>query len=332
MTMILVGSRAVRYHLPEFRKPKDWDIICTRKDVKRFFDLNRNDIVHLWPKEGEGKFGCHINIGEGIEVIEFDTRESKSNQMLIRMSMAGTIRRWDMILHVPALTTLMKLKESHIILPRHWEKNIADYHYLKLACGDPTEEDEAFFRVRRKEHQDGAEWINLNVTNENFFGQSDWSAKRIICHDDIHEAIKYQKVPIYAMCKKDPTKAIMDKKMFFRLPRKFQIQAVREEAMAIAIERGLIPMSYRREICDEDVKAAYNYAIRRICTTLTKGWFRKFAYEHWPLSKDIDKDFWGEFKEKCPQAIGIPIIYDYPRDGDDDESWFEDSDMRDKEW
>src|SRR5688572_31643496 len=33
--MLVYGSRALRYHFPQFREPKDWDLVGTRADVER---------------------------------------------------------------------------------------------------------------------------------------------------------------------------------------------------------------------------------------------------------------------------------------------------------
>ena len=46
--------------------------------------------------------------------------------------------------------------------------------------------------------------------------------------------------------------------------------------MAIALERYLIP----GEITDP--ATAYTAALGKVCTSLTKGYFREFAVQHWP--------------------------------------------------
>jgi hypothetical protein len=46
--------------------------------------------------------------------------------------------------------------------------------------------------------------------------------------------------------------------------------------MAIALERFLVPG------VTADIQTAYSEALLRVCTSLTKGWFRQFAVDHWP--------------------------------------------------
>ena len=54
--------------------------------------------------------------------------------------------------------------------------------------------------------------------------------------------------------------------------------------MAIALERYLIPkVSGNQEI-------SYRSALTRICTSLTKGWFRQFAIDNYPRLSNLDKD------------------------------------------
>ena len=53
--------------------------------------------------------------------------------------------------------------------------------------------------------------------------------------------------------------------------------------MAIALERYLIPMISKNQ------QTSYNLALIRICTTLTKGWFRQFAIDNYPRISNLNK-------------------------------------------
>jgi hypothetical protein len=54
--------------------------------------------------------------------------------------------------------------------------------------------------------------------------------------------------------------------------------------MAIALERYLIPMISKNQ------EKSYNLALSRICTTLTKGWYRQFSIDNYPQLSNLDKD------------------------------------------
>ena len=67
--------------------------------------------------------------------------------------------------------------------------------------------------------------------------------------------------------------------------------------MVIALERYLIPMISKNH------ETSYHLALVRICTTLTKGWFRQFAIDNYPRLSNLDKDL---------LSIANGIIDDYP--------------------
>src|SRR5688572_7316520 len=54
--------------------------------------------------------------------------------------------------------------------------------------------------------------------------------------------------------------------------------------MVIALERYLIPKISKNHV------SSYRSALVRICTTLTKGWFRQFAIDNYPRLSNLDKD------------------------------------------
>ena len=54
--------------------------------------------------------------------------------------------------------------------------------------------------------------------------------------------------------------------------------------MVIALERYLIPMISKNQ------ETSYLSALVRICTTLTKGWFRQFAIDNYSRLSNLDKD------------------------------------------
>jgi hypothetical protein len=67
--------------------------------------------------------------------------------------------------------------------------------------------------------------------------------------------------------------------------------------MVIALERYLIPKISKNQ------ETSYHLALVRICTTLTKGWFRQFAIDNYPRLSNLDKDL---------LSISNEIINDHP--------------------
>src|SRR5437764_3178292 len=54
--------------------------------------------------------------------------------------------------------------------------------------------------------------------------------------------------------------------------------------MVITLERYLIPKISKNQ------EVSYSSALTRICTSLTKGWFRQFAIDNYPRLLNLDKD------------------------------------------
>jgi hypothetical protein len=68
--------------------------------------------------------------------------------------------------------------------------------------------------------------------------------------------------------------------------------------MAIALERFLVPG------VTADAQTAYSEALLRVCTSLTKGWFRQFAVDHWPQVS------FARYRQSCfvcflPRGVGV---------------------------
>jgi hypothetical protein len=261
---------------------------------------------------------------------------------------------------VAPLSLLRTVKRSHILFPVDWRKHICDYHILKAASEKPASGGnfqglktpsagnpcslspsvlEEILKLRQAEGQVryGASRVKLNVSNEEFFkvwylkemvlpehlrlGLNPGTNLDIYTHDELHEIVKYYNRPIYTTLKQDPAKARLEKSLFVELTHKDQLRLVREEAMAIGMERVLVPqvlaaaaaaaVASRRpnkRSNDKrikklggqqdavplppapDVQEAYTVGLSMVLTTLSKGWFRTFGLEHWPELCTCDCD------------------------------------------
>jgi hypothetical protein len=233
----------------------------------------------------------------------------------------GSKRGWQCI--VAPVQVLEAIKCSHIHWPTYFPKHIGDIHTLRsvmplsssqvniglyadknkpLTAPERTPQLEEFILTRTLEAEafrgtPGAH-INLNVSNKDFLERDDdLFVTRHIPHDDVHALVKYGDTPIYDQLKTDKSKAMVSKTLFAGAPYDLQIKCVKEEAMVIALERFLLPG------LSSDPLMAYKFALVRICTTLTKGWFREFAIDNYPRLATCDKDllpFRDEILQKHP--------------------------------
>ncbi|CAB4486605.1 unnamed protein product [Rhizophagus irregularis] len=227
---------------------------------------------------------------------------------------------------VAPLKILEALKTSHIYWPADFHKNISDLHLLRILLGYnkiPTiqplcspqrdESIELMLKTRIKETEiirgiPGAH-INLNMSNDDFLeNKDDLFVQKRVPHDDLHERVKYGDHPIHQGLKDDQSKAWIKKSLFEKLDYQTKINCVKEEAMTIALERYLIPM------ISKDQENSYKLALARICTTLTRGWFRQFAIDNHPRVSNLDKDLLSianDIIEKCPIKQKRPDIIEH---------------------
>ncbi|RIA93431.1 hypothetical protein C1645_843443 [Glomus cerebriforme] len=216
---------------------------------------------------------------------------------------------------VAPLKVLEVLKASHIYWPADFHKNIADLHSLRFILGynqvpitqrlySPTRDEpiELILKTRIKETEMmrgvPAAHINLNKTNQEFLDrEDDLFVQRFVSHDKLHEYVKYGDCPIHETLKKDKSKAWIKQSLFEQIDYQTQLNCVKEEAMVIALERYLIPMISKNQ------DTSYRSALVKICTSLTKGWFRQFAIDNYPRLSNLEKDL---------LSIAHKIINDHP--------------------
>jgi hypothetical protein len=64
------------------------------------------------------------------------------------------------------------------------------------------------------------------------------------------------------------------KALFEGLPEMVKLRGVLEEAQVLALERAVIPHG-------TDKDKAFKIALEKVCTSVTSGWFREFAWENY---------------------------------------------------
>ncbi|RIA84225.1 hypothetical protein C1645_832612 [Glomus cerebriforme] len=250
----------------------------------------------------------YMNLEDNVDKIEFkefyndQERESSktSAQMILELCCDVKDR---MLIPFPCIVAPLKvleaLKTSHIYWADNFYKNIADLHSLRIILDynnqlisqplcSPTydEQTELMLKTRITETEmiRGIPAAHINLNEEFLDRDDDLFVDRIVPHDNIYELVKYGDRPIYEDLKHDKTKAMIEKSLFQKMDYQKQLNCVREEAMVIALERYLIPKISKNQ------ETSYRSALVRICTSLTKGWFRKFAVDNYPRLENLDKD------------------------------------------
>lgn len=196
-----------------------------------------------------------------------------------------TLDRMD----VATIPILYSLKRSHRHSPKAWRKHIADYHLLKAKLlktqlrtprRDGCFDEHAAITAKREAETGKRKHISLKRTVTEFF--DDDVSNQVFVHDDIHEAVAHRKRPMFHYIRVAEDRVTCDRRKWDALLVEDKARCVLEEAYVIALERGIIPFLFQQKK-PATAESAFGWAMMRICTTLTSGWFRDFATENLPL-------------------------------------------------
>lgn len=304
---LLIGSAATKYWFADARTPKnDLDFFIDYKALNQWVEtcpLIRHvesiydDVVQVVLRTGQ--------------TFDFDNSRYVSVQRFMALNADGpTFEIYGISYKIASPESLLAIKKSHVNYRHNWRKHIADYTYLKskkLQLNDALNEALQARLQEREARGDFKTPGSLDKTNDEFFAASESGVRRKFVHDDLHKAVAYGTEPLYTKAKHDQSKALLDQELFSKFSKEDQCRLVREETYVIGLERIIIPMWYNQYLLQQNglideialepnsAATAYEYALMRICTDLTKGWFREFATEHYAQLAKPDCDYIGKF-------------------------------------
>lgn len=257
MKNILIGSRALFVHNKNFKlkNDADWDIITDDADLK--FKLN-------------------------LDKIETSTYDFLNNYEFERYISDDKIIINGVELYPLSIKGLSVIKRSHLYRDYFFDKHITMYHkYLK----NYAELDEEDFNILKRreylthEYFDKFKHPSLNKSVKDFF--DDYVVKKYD-HDYLHTLYSYYDKPLYMNMQRDFSRAWCEKDLWDSFSYENKCKCVAEETYVIATERFLVPSNWT-----DNCKLSYFKALRKVCTTLTSGWFRDFAIDEYPSILDL---------------------------------------------
>jgi hypothetical protein len=102
---------------------------------------------------------------------------------------------------------------------------------------------------------------------------------------------------------KEGSEVMTSKQKFFDAPREIQLAGVVEEAAVLAIERSLVP--HPGIMTPEQ---AWRFALAKVCSSITSGWFREFAYENaLEILKLYPVGYWEKFQDDVKSGLVKPF-------------------------
>jgi hypothetical protein len=300
--MILIGSRALALRAPTilFRKPLDFDWLCTKPEFDAWLDTNADKVgmTKFYPEKDGAKW-----IVEGVTNCEFEMIvPGTSSQMLSDLVHLDPLSLDTPFGLVPNLDILFTIKTSHRYLKNspHFWKTLVDWHLMKKVGAKVRPEYEEFLKLREKETYNYPH-PKLNVGKGEFF--KDDGLDYVYDHDTIHQSVARGERPAYTYYMKDGAQVLSEKAKFFASSREVQLNGVIEEAAVLAIERSLVPHPgvWTPEF-------AWKFALSKVCSSITSGWFRQFAYENaLDILKMYPEGYWEKFQKDVESGLVKPF-------------------------
>ncbi len=83
--------------------------------------------------------------------------------------------------------------------------------------------------------------------------------------------------PAYVQFQKDPALDVsVSKEKWDNLPSDIKLSSVLEESYVLALERSQIPNDFA-----VPPRSSFLIALEKVCTSITSGWWREYAWEHY---------------------------------------------------
>lgn len=222
----------------------------------------------------------------------------------------GTARKADMFWHedltqywgldtyrFATLDELYTLKISHSyweLENNTWLKHITDAMLLKRHGAELIPDlHRTLYGIWEQKH--GKKQVDLDMDKREFFADA---VQRRWDHDSVHDSVAYFEEPLYNRILKDGAQVGVDMRKLKALPFQLQVMLFREEIYATALERIMIPRDY-----DYSPSAAYQWALRRVITSLTKGWSATFIADHYETFRHPDVDYVAKHRKNAHMLV-----------------------------
>lgn len=244
---LIIGSVAMKYWFnDEVRQPKDFDYFGKDQVIPTGLVAVGTKVEPFWD-------------------------ESWNGTQLDRNGMAS-------------VDELYTIKVSHAyweLKNKSWDKHMCDILFLQSKGAKlDMELHKILYPVWVKTH--GSKKMNLAQAAGNFFADA---VVRIYDHDSIHDSVAFGDRPLYERILKDGETVDIDPdKLWNGMTFEEQVLLFREEIVATALERWMIPTEYRFSS-----GLAYKMALKKTITSLTKGRSARFIvtnFEHFMKPHD----------------------------------------------
>lgn len=296
--IVVIGSKALSYYVSGI-KPNDLDLVCSYEEAVEFKKKFR--ATSFFPIDS-GKSIFMKNAAGDICEVEIAWEGSRAAKFLEFLEHHPEHKHYRALdgWWVPSLDVLYLLKMSHRFKKNspHFLKTMRDIQMMrKMGCmihDDHTE----YFKGREKDTYTN-NLPKLNVSRAEFFDAEATGVKYEFLHDTVHEAVKHFSKPAYEFFKPDTSEVYCSKDMFFACDEIVRLYSGVEEAMVLAIERSLVPFPGGKT-----PKDAFEFALQKLATSISSGWYREFIWENYDKIMELYHDDYFElFKDGVEKGV-----------------------------
>lgn len=302
--LVLMGSCALKIYTDIGRKPADVDILGTYDEVTEYFDAitKKERVLARYPIDSGNK----LILKTSNQIIEAEIAWPDTNQEMLYKIVQdddnftvcndlGNNMIYNFI--VPNLNVLYMLKMSHRYKKNspHFLKTMNDIHKMRALGACMESKYMSWYEWREKDTYN-YKHPKLNVSKGEFFDNNMTGVYQVYDHDSVHIAIAHLDKPAYNYFKPDEAEVFCSKELFDSCDEKIKLYSVVEEAMVLAIERALVPFPDGMNP-DE----AFKYALMKVCTSISSGWWREYAWEHYYEAVALyeqHKEYYERFKKQ----------------------------------
>lgn len=315
--MLLVGSQAMRYWdntwaADRLDKVQDYDIICTKEEFKSLVSscAKLHKLVEIQFEQGTNKAHAKFLVEGKLQVIEASFIDVKGGLQESDLQIYEWMQNCDphkedmticgypaikMMIAYPLVCYIMKMSHKYKKNSVHFNKTRLDLQKFDIVCVPEEFQQMLAFRERLTYNYSHPK---LAQGKKTFFTDS---VPYQYDHDTIHEAVKMLDRPAYQYYMQDGAEVMCSKEKFFELPEIVRLYGVLEESYVLALERAIIPHQ-------TNCKRAFDIALEKVCTSITSGWFREFAYENYDKVQAL---YHESFVDKFNKALALGEIAPY---------------------
>lgn len=273
--MLIIGSTATK-----LREPKDLDIFITREQLKQ--------------KYGKSSKKNFITFMDGDVRVDAFVSQDKSDAIAYFLEL--TCSEWAIETASDRVSLAIKNAHKHFYKFRYKKsfKHLIDRCALIDRLIEETgtaQLNTSFRRASQMWHNElllgmKPEHLKMNMkfpslknnTKDKFFTEK---VTYFYDHDDLHEIMAHYDEPLYKCQQPNGEQVYVWKDLFNEMSHEDKCKQALEEAYVIALERCLIPVSYGKlDVAAFGSIEALKWALTRIATNLTSGWFRTFVTDH----------------------------------------------------